>query len=87
MNIEQLEKSKALKEKMDALETSKLAVIFKFRDAEYMNNREYKNNLVVTDYNTGSVIIPKVLQNIILTMLEDFYKAEYDELKDEFGKI
>lgn len=92
MDFETLEKANELKIKIE--NNSKVLETIDFlsdkdgkRKEHYERSRTPYNRLVVTDYNNGSVNIPKALIPVIMHFLYEYYNGISEDLKSEFKKL
>ncbi len=46
-----------------------------------------KNDIVVTDYNSGRVELPEELRGVFFTLLKDYHQKQLDILEKEFEEM
>lgn len=92
MDFETLEKANNLNRRIK--ENKKTLEIIDFlsdkdgkRKEHCERKREPYNNLVVTDYNNGSVNIPKTLLPVIMHFIREYYSGIVEDLQSELDKL
>lgn len=77
MDFEKLNKANALKGKIEEQEN-----ILKVLD-----KLEEKERVFITDYNNGSVVLPKDLKTVIFHFMKEHHKNVLSEYKKEFDEL
>lgn len=92
MIFEKLEKANELRNKIE--KNSKVLETIDFLGDKDGKRKEYcerkrtpYNHLVVTDYNNGSVEIPKALVPVMMHFLYEYYNGILEDLKGEFENL
>lgn len=83
MTESQLDLGKQLKSKMDSL----LLILSILDVLERGNPKTPPNNVVVTDYNNGSVRIPESLKLEVIGVVKEYYTSELQEVQKQFDEL
>lgn len=83
MTESQLDLGKQLKSKMESL----LLILSILDVLERGNPKTPPNNVVVTDYNNGSVRIPESLKLEVIGVVKEYYTSELQEVQKQFDEL